>query len=133
MNIEQVTTKSEFEAIRNLSYEQVCDFVMKIVKLSVEESLKVLPAVINHITNQAAYVSQLSDEFYKKHPNLANNKKMVAQMLEKAESDNPSQAYGKLLENIAPQAKLKLKELSNIGTMKGSRELDDLDDSLGKL
>ena len=133
MNIEQVITKEEYKLINELTYEQICDYIMKIVKLSVEESLKVLPAVVNHVANQVTYINQVSDQFYKDHPNLAKNKQMVAQMIEKAESDNPGQAYGKLLENIAPKAKLKLAELSNIGTVKGSMELDDLDNSLGKL
>ena len=133
MNIEQVITREEHKLIKELTYDQVCEYIMRIVKLSVEEALKVLPAVVNHVANQVTYINQVSDDFYKDHPNLAKNKKMVAQMIEKAESDNPGQSYGKLLESIAPQAKLKLAELSNIGTKKGSKELDDLDNSLGKL
>ena len=136
MDISQVITREEFESGRkfmNLTYDQLCGYIMKIVKLAVEESLRTLPSVVGHVSKQATYVETLSKAFYDSNKDLAKHKPMVAQMIEQEESNNPGMGYSKILEIVAPAAKLRMKELDNIAKVKGSRKLKDLDENLGNL
>jgi len=125
MDIESVITRQEYESLGRLSYDGFKVYTAKIVKLAVEEALKALPAVMSHLSQQAAYLRELSDEFYKNNPELANHKPLVSQIIERTEAANPGMAYKDVLSKASSEAKLHLGQLSNIKLVspKPSRKL----------
>ena len=105
MKIQEIITESEFNTIKYLSYDKFCDIASRFIKLCVEESLKAIPQVITHLANQTAYLKQLSDDFYSNNKDLVEHKKLVAQVIEKIEAENPGKSYKEILSLAAPRAK----------------------------
>ena len=105
MKVEDVITRSDFNSLRNISYEQFCDLISKIAKLCVEESLKQLPHVITGLVNHASYLKALSEEFYKNNPDLARDKVMVSKVIEQVEAKNPGMKIENILTLAAPKAR----------------------------
>lgn len=114
IDINSVITKEEYEATRELTYDQFCNYLIKLVKLCTEESLKALPTVITHLTNQAAYLKNLTNKFYKTNPDLAKNRKLVARVIEKVEAENPGMTYEELLKESAARARKIIPEMARI-------------------
>lgn len=117
MDIESVITREEYDKMDKLDYDQFSELVMRIVKLSVEESLKVLPSVLNHLVYQSAYLKSLSDKFYKDNKDLANNKQIMAKAIESVEGKNPGLSYEEILKEAAKEARstiAKMKETSDV-------------------
>lgn len=133
MRVKDIITEEQFEHIGELTYEDALMIVSKLIRVSAEESLKMLPTVMSHMTKQAAHLRDISEKFYLNHPELQMNKKMVAEIIEKVESENPGQSYEKILELTVPIAQSRLKTLKSVHTKIGSKSLEDLDDGLGKL
>jgi len=104
MDIESVVTKREYKNAKNLSYEDFCSFLEKLVKLSVEESLKILPFVVIHLSKQAGYVRDLTTKFYDKNKNLKDKKELLERVIEKVESENPGMSYEDILDKAAEKA-----------------------------
>lgn len=105
MDIDSVITKEEYESISSLTYEQFTDYLMRLVKLCVEESLKSLPAVVNHIAKEAEYLNKLSSEFYINNKDLRGHKKLVASVIETVEAEHPEMTYEEILQIAANKAK----------------------------
>lgn len=105
MDIQSIITRKEYEGIKDVSYDQFCGFIMKVVKLSVEESLKALPHVMTHLSKQIDYLKKLSIKFYTDNKDLVNHKPFVAKIIEQVEAENPGKAYEKVLEIAAEKAR----------------------------
>jgi len=118
MDIESIVTEQEYNNIRSLSYKEFSIYIMRLVKLCVEESLKTLPVVINHLSQQASYLKGLSDKFYEDNEDLVDHKPLVAKVIEQTEINNPGMVYSKVLERAAPEARRKISMMKNLKTGK---------------
>ena len=105
MDIKSVITHEEYESIKDVNYDQFCGFIMKVVKLSVEESLKALPHVMTHLAKQTDYLKGLSVKFYKDNKDLVNHKPFAAKIIEQVEAENPGKQYEYILEISAKRAR----------------------------
>lgn len=105
MNIGDIVTREEFEKITKLTYEQFCDFATRIIKKSVEESIRALPPVMVHLTSQTAYLKKLSDKFYDDNKDLNPHRPLVARVIEGVEADNPGMPYDRILKLAGPKAR----------------------------
>jgi hypothetical protein len=132
MNVESIITEQEYNSIRQVSYKDFTVYTMRLVKLCVEESLKTLPSVINHLSRQASYLKDLSDAFYDKNKDLIDHKPLVASVIESIEIENPGLKYGEILEKAAPEARRKIEILSKIKDQ-DRRPLTEYDSKLKEL
>lgn len=121
MDIKSVITRKEYESIKSPDYDQFCGFIMKIVKLSVEESLKALPHVMNHLSKQIEYLKRLSVKFYEDNKDLKPHKPFVAQVIEKVESENSGKPYEEILGIAAKKARALLNEPPKNISFEGKR------------
>lgn len=133
MDIESIITEQEYNGIKSLPYAAFCTYLRRLVKLSVEESLKALPTVVTHLASQAAYLKQVSEEFYQKNPDLAKERKLVALSLEKVESENPGLAYADLLPKAARLARSKISAKKILTDSSKRDNLETYDKRLGTL
>lgn len=129
MKIEEIITEQEYKSVKTLTYDQFCIYTTRLIKKCVEESLKSLPGVIQHLSAQITYLKTLSEEFYKKNKDLVPHKKLMADLVEKAENDNPGLRYEKVIEIAAGEAR---KAISNTKPKEGPgrRQLDFYDKRL---
>jgi len=132
MDINSIITKEEYNNTRQLSYEQFTTYLTKVIKMSVEEALKTLPFVLTHLSSQAAYLKELSDNFYKNNKDLDKHRKIVVREIERAESENPGKKYEEILEIAAVGARRVIAELGRV-TDFNPKELERFDSHLGKL
>lgn len=97
-----------------------------------QESLKLLPVVIDNIIKQSATLKDQSNKFYSEHSDLKAHKELVAKTIEQLEAANPGKSPEKLLELAAASVR---KQLTNQSKAKTSdkRRLAELDDFCGKL
>ena len=112
MDFESIITRQEYESLGRLSYDGFKVYTAKIVKLAVEESLKALPAVMTHLSGQAAYLRELSEKFYKDNPELSQHRPLVSKLIERTEANNPGMSYENVLSIAANEAKSHLGSLS---------------------
>lgn len=119
-------SREEFERLRNgeISYEEYNELIERLVNSCVEQALRMIPGVVDFMVRQATYLNQLSGDFYKNHPELAEHKELVGRVLEQVESENPGTPYEKLLEKTVPKAKQ---------VLQGKKSFKDQDFSLSKL
>lgn len=97
-----------------------------LVQLAVQEALRMLPIINENIIRQSAVIHKASSEFYEKNPELVPHKKMVAEVIERIESEEPGLGFDQILRRAAPEAK-KLTQLgAPIQTKKRLAELDDV-------
>ena len=114
-------TDTDFEKFEGVMMEKM-----------VEEVLRRVPQVIDHVTKQSFLLKKLSKEFYDKHKDLANHREMVTAVLEAEEGKNPGLNYEQLLEKVAPIARERLRQMP--APSPGNRPaLDDLDKRFGDL
>lgn len=105
MKVEDVITETEFNTVKTLTYEKFCDFGNRVVRLCVEEALKNLPHVITSLINQASHLKALSEDFYKRNKDLADDKELVARTIERIDAENPGLNYETILSKAAPRAR----------------------------
>ena len=123
MDINSIITREEYESMERPSYDQFYGFLMKAVKLSVEESLKALPHVMTHLANQVNYLKDLSTKFYEDNKDLVDHKQIVAQTIEQVESDNPGILYEEILKIAAVKAKETLNKINKVIPLKNRNPL----------
>lgn len=132
MDIEGVITEQEYNSVRSLPYKDFTVYAMRFVKLCVEESLKTLPTVLDHLAKQATYLKGLSDTFYKDNKDLAEHKRLVAAVIEVTEANNPGLKYSEILKKVAPEARRRVSLLKE--TKDDARKpISDYDSKLGEL
>jgi hypothetical protein len=131
IDLSNIFSKEEYYKTEKLSYEQFCDLIHKIVKLSVEESLKALPQLVIHLTNQAAHLKNLSTKFYNDNELFKSNKTLVSQEIEKAEIENPGKPY----EDVLKVARKRLDDIFNLNNnpVHNPKDLTFFDKKLGEL
>ena len=112
MKISEVVTEKEFNSFKEMNYDQFCLVLSKVANYCIEESLKNLPHVITSLTNQAAYLKSLSEEFYERNKDLAAHKDLVAKTIERVEANNPGMDFKEVLSIAAPRIR---QTLSMIG------------------
>jgi len=114
MDISSIVSREEFEKTTKLTYEQFCDFASRIIKKSVEESLRALPAVMSHISSQVAYLKGLSDRFYDANKDLNAHRPIVAQVMEMVEADSPGLSYEQVINKAGPIARQRILTLQKV-------------------
>ena len=134
MDINSIITEEEFEELEGFDYDILNKYLTRIIKLCVEESLKSLPAVMTHLSSQAAYLKSLSDNFYIKNKDLdtTQNRKIVAQTIESVEAKNPGKKYQEILNLAAPMARKMISITSN-NPGSDNIQLKEFDSKLGNL
>jgi hypothetical protein len=106
----------------------------ELVSVAVQEALRLLPAVNEVILKQAGGISALSTKFYQDNPELVSQKKLVAQTIERLESENPGMDFEQLLKLAGPEAKRAAKLIPNQPTAGPKRRrLDEIDSVVGNL
>jgi len=132
MKIDDVITKAQYESMKDLSYEQFSEYLTKLVKLCVEESLRALPAVVKHLAGQADYLKTLSEEFYKENKDLVSHKKTMANVMMEVEAKNPGMDYDEVLKISAEKSRDIISKMKDVKVSKGI-DLGKFDSKLGKL
>jgi len=132
MDIDQVITKEEYNSIKELNYAQFSTYLTRLVKLCVEEALKAIPQVATHMAAHAAYMKKLNSNFYKANKDLVSHKRVVAEAINKVESENPGMSYSNILDKAVVKAKEIIPKL-NVKTEDGRRKLSLFDDKLKDL
>ena len=134
MEINSIITKEEYDKVKGLDYDIFSKYIIRLVKLCVEESLKSLPSVMTHLSSQAAYLSGLSAKFYKDNKDLDTkpNRKIMAQAIESIEGNNPGKSYPKILTLAAKDARNIISKV-NQASEHGNIDLKQFDSHLGKL
>jgi hypothetical protein len=112
--IEKIISREEYEKGKVPSYDDFCIYLNRFIKLAVEEALRALPSVITHLTSNAAYIKQLSEQFYKENPDLSKHKNIVAQVAEKIEADNPGATFPEVLKKAAVKSRSTIKTFNEI-------------------
>jgi len=133
MDISSIVSREEFEKTTKLTYDQFCDFASRIIKKSVEESLRALPAVMTHIGSQVAYLKGLSDNFYDANKDLNAHRPIVAQVMETIEAENPGLSYEQVIKQAGPIARSRVLTLQKAGQGTGEvgpRKLSLVDERL---
>lgn len=120
MDVSSIISREEFESFKSISYEQFLEVISNIVKLSVEESLRVLPMVVTHLAKQSTYISNLSEKFYKENPDLVNHKELVSKTVEQVEKENPGKTYKEILSISLPRIRGNINQFSRISTYKNN-------------
>lgn len=110
----------------------------ELIDLAVQEALRALPLVIDNITKQTAVMRTCSEKFYSENPELQNHKPLVAETLQRVESENPGASYETLLAKTKPQVFANLNAATKFGsgsakTTAKKLELFDLDSQVNKL
>ena len=98
---------------------------------AVEEALRVMPNVVDHLTKQSFVMKKLSDNFYEKNKDLKGHKELVVQTIEKVEGENPGKNYREILEIVEPRVRNAL-QLKPKEHGKGVKR-EDLDEQIGEL
>lgn len=117
----------------SMSYEEFNEMINEIVSSSVEQSLKMIPGVVDYMVRHATYLNQLSTDFYEKYPELAEHKGVVTKVLEQVESENPGKSYEELLNKTVPKAKEIISGRNKIMASREEFDLSKSDEDLGAL
>lgn len=101
----------------------------EIINELTEKLLLMLPDVIgNLISNHMALLS-MNKEFYLKHPELRDNKDIVASVVEMIEGRDPTVDYKDILQQAMPEIQKRIKQVSGLDfntPKKPDRHLKDM-------
>jgi hypothetical protein len=86
------------------------EFVTFIIHKAVQESMRMLPQVMNHIVQQTDHIHRLAIKFYDNNKDLVGQERLVGAIIEQLESQYSELSYEQLLEKAAPLARLKIKQ-----------------------
>lgn len=100
----------------------------------IQEALKSLPLVNENIIKRSGALHKMSEDFYRKNPDLLEHKPTVASIIEQVESENPGISFDKLLDKAGARSREFLKLNDNFKRSKPEKStLHDLDISIGQL
>lgn len=126
MSIRTIISREEYESMKGYpDYDQFCSYIMQIVKLAVEESLKILPQTMSHLSKQVDYLKMLSTKFYSENKDLVPHKPLVAKTIEQVESENPGMPYEDILKISATKARSLVSEASKISSQSHTSNIDN--------
>lgn len=126
------------EFIRKLRANEVTEediewFSKGMTKVAVEEALRVLPTIIDHVVKQTTILHRMAQNFYSKNPDLQKHRDLVVQTIEQVESDNPALSYEEVLKIAGPKVRDKLKKGPHVERPAKKPQLSEVDSSLGDL
>jgi hypothetical protein len=122
LNIDDIITEAEYNELGKLTYNQFKMYTTRLVKLCVEESLKALPSVITHLANHADYMKNLSNKFYNENKDLNNYRRLVSNIIQHVEANNPGRSY----EDVLEEAKEKSRKVISMLKLKEDKDPRDL-------
>lgn len=107
----QLFTESEYNSWRQRScdYELAHELACFLVYKSVEEMLRILPAVIQNLVKHTVMLRDLTDRFYAENKDLAEHKEVVARVIEGLELKAPAIDLEQLLKEAAPIARKQIR------------------------
>ncbi len=105
--------------------DDLMDFGVGVCKAAVEESLKTVPNVVNHVTKQMFFLRQLANDFYKKHPDLREYRQLVTDTIEQIEGENPGMTYEKIAELAAQRVHERLAANPGLAEKAKDKEKDN--------
>lgn len=105
--------------------KEVDDIMIKVRQEAVEESLKVLPAVIQNLIASIGTIHEVSSKFYQDNPELVNHKKLVASIIQEVEADNPGSPFKEIADKAGLLTKERLKLNLNLSTDSADRPSDN--------
>jgi ElaB/YqjD/DUF883 family membrane-anchored ribosome-binding protein len=108
------------------------ELVTLIVQKSVQEALRMLPQVMQHIAQQTDYIGQLTTKFYQDNKDLVEKNQLVGSIIEHLESQHPGMSYEQLLSQAAILARQKIQQLPTVGQV-SKPNIFDLDKRFGEL
>jgi hypothetical protein len=117
----------------SISEEDFSSLIESIIKRAVEESLRILPSVIDHLTQQVRMLQAMSEEFYKEHPGLCAHKELVAKVIEQIEAENPGLSYKDVLAKAALVASNRISQMPTLSSNSKMPNVKKLDSALGDL
>lgn len=92
--------------------------------LIVQETLRMIPHVVENVVKQAGSLRKLSGDFYERNPQFAQHKGLVAKVLEGVEAENPGRPYGELLDIAKPRITEAISGMDKVRS--GAMQLSDL-------
>lgn len=128
-------TRDEYTKLGiGMTFEETEIFLQKFKHKCVEETLKVLPSVINHLIKSAGTMTELSKKFYEENKDLVGHKKEVAQVIERFEELHPDKNFSQMMKEIGPLVREQLKTTVSLSTPTTDKlSLDTLDSGFGAL
>ena len=99
-----------------------------IITEAIERALLAIPEVIGNLIASHVSLTKANKKFYSDYPELAEDKNLVASVVELVDSKNPGVDYEELLKKALPEIRERIKLTSGIDTASVSRpEKRDLD------
>jgi hypothetical protein len=100
-------SEDEFTAWQSRShdYELAHEISLVLVYKAVEEMLRILPGVIQHLVRRTVMLRDLTDRFYADNKDLVDHKDIVARVIEGLERKSPQTDLEQLLKEAAPLAR----------------------------
>jgi hypothetical protein len=109
------------------AYEEFANFI-------IQESMKTLPLVNENLIRRSATMHETSKKFYEENKDLVQHKKLVGEIMEQVEHENPGASFEKILSRVAGRSREVLKGTRTLGNAEPRRNrLSDLDDTIGEL
>ena len=108
------------------------EFVTFVIQKSVQESMRMLPQVMNHIVQHTDYIHKLTTKFYQDNPGLADKKQLVGGIIEQLESEHPGLPYEELMRKAAITANQKKEQMPHSSGLDKPKVLE-LDKRFGDL
>lgn len=108
----------------------------ELINACVERILLKIPEIIGNLIVEKTARDKVNKKFFEQHPEFANNKELVASVVEQEEGKDPTIEYEKILANATPEIKKKLqmmKGLDNNVVNNPNRNLSTIDISHGEL
>lgn len=97
-----------------LTAEDLDKFESRLCQRAVEEALRTVPSVVDHVTKQAFFLRKMSSKFYEEHPELAEHKELVTKTIEELEGSNPGLSFESLVAKAGVETKKKLKDMKKL-------------------
>lgn len=83
------------------------------VNRAIEKMSLLLPTVVAQLLQEKVIMRKMADEFYNKHKEFIEHKKVVASVIEQIESQNPGLQYSQILDKSVPEIKERISIMSN--------------------
>ena len=104
-------------------------FTKEVVNEVVEKILLMLPDIMGNLITNHMSMLKMNKEFYLAHPELRNNKDVVASVIEMIEGQDPTVDYEDILQKAIPEIKRRLGQVKDLNfepVSKPNRSLKDL-------
>ena len=108
----------------------------ELINACVEKILLRIPEIIGNLIVEKTERDKINKKFYEDNPEFANNKQLVASIVESVEGRDPTVDYRDILKAATPEIKKKLatsKRMDTATVKKPDRDLSSLDISHGEL